>query len=61
MKQLSDGSSDKELWMLLKHWKKRYVNSNVEAFEILTRWQRLQLSPHSDRPYTLDYIYAYLG
>lgn len=24
----------------------------------LTRWQRVQLSRHPDRPYTLDYIYA---
>lgn len=28
-----------------------------ETFENLTRWQRVQLSRHPDRPYTLDYIY----
>lgn len=28
-----------------------------ETFKNLTRWQRVQLSRHSDRPYTLDYIY----
>ncbi len=27
-----------------------------ETFENLTRWQRVQLSRHADRPYTLDYI-----
>jgi acetyl-CoA carboxylase carboxyl transferase subunit alpha len=27
-----------------------------ETFENLTRWQRVQLSRHPDRPYTLDYI-----
>jgi acetyl-CoA carboxylase carboxyl transferase subunit alpha len=27
-----------------------------EIFEDLTRWQRVQLSRHPDRPYTLDYI-----
>ncbi|NLR89726.1 MULTISPECIES: acetyl-CoA carboxylase carboxyltransferase subunit alpha [Flammeovirga] len=27
------------------------------TFENLTRWQRVQLSRHADRPYTLDYIY----
>ncbi|GAB3165139.1 acetyl-CoA carboxylase carboxyltransferase subunit alpha [Telluribacter humicola] len=27
-----------------------------EIFENLTRWQRVQLSRHPDRPYTLDYI-----
>ncbi|MFP4094435.1 MAG: acetyl-CoA carboxylase carboxyltransferase subunit alpha [Cyclobacteriaceae bacterium] len=28
-----------------------------ETFHNLTRWQRVQLSRHGDRPYTLDYIY----
>ena len=27
-----------------------------ETFANLTRWQRVQLSRHADRPYTLDYI-----
>ena len=27
-----------------------------ETFQNLTRWQRVQLSLHPDRPYTLDYI-----
>lgn len=28
-----------------------------ETFHNLTRWQRVQLSRHPDRPYTLDYIH----
>ncbi|WP_421878397.1 acetyl-CoA carboxylase carboxyltransferase subunit alpha [Marinoscillum sp.] len=28
-----------------------------DTFENLTRWQRVQLSRHPERPYTLDYIY----
>ena len=28
-----------------------------DTFRNLTRWQRVQLSRHPDRPYTLDYIY----
>jgi len=28
-----------------------------ETFQNLTRWQRVQLSRHADRPYVLDYIY----
>ncbi|GAA4835099.1 acetyl-CoA carboxylase carboxyltransferase subunit alpha [Algivirga pacifica] len=28
------------------------------TFKNLTRWQRVQLSRHPDRPYALDYIYA---
>lgn len=31
-------------------------NLRVEIFKNLTRWQRVQLSRHPDRPYTLDYI-----
>jgi acetyl-CoA carboxylase carboxyl transferase subunit alpha len=29
----------------------------TETFQNLTRWQRVQLSRHADRPYALDYIY----
>jgi len=29
-----------------------------DTYVNLTRWQRVQLSRHPDRPYTLDYIYA---
>lgn len=28
-----------------------------ETFHNLTRWQKVQLSRHADRPYTLDYLY----
>ncbi|TAH24809.1 MAG: acetyl-CoA carboxylase carboxyltransferase subunit alpha [Cytophagales bacterium] len=28
-----------------------------ETYQNLTRWQRVQVSRHPDRPYTLDYIY----
>jgi acetyl-CoA carboxylase carboxyl transferase subunit alpha len=31
-------------------------NLKKETFANLTRWQRVQLSRHPDRPYTLDYI-----
>ena len=27
-------------------------------YKDLTRWQRVQLARHPDRPYTLDYIYS---
>jgi len=32
-----------------------------DTFRNLTRWQRVQLSRHPDRPYTLDYIYQLTG
>lgn len=31
-------------------------NLRIDIFKNLTRWQRVQLSRHQDRPYTLDYI-----
>ena len=35
------------------------VNHLKESvYKDLTRWQRVQLARHPDRPYTLDYIYA---
>ena len=34
----------------------RIETLKLETFSNLTRWQRVQLSRHSDRPYTLDYI-----
>ncbi|HED08510.1 MAG TPA: acetyl-CoA carboxylase carboxyl transferase subunit alpha, partial [Ignavibacteria bacterium] len=35
------------------------VNHLKESvYRDLTRWQRVQLARHPDRPYTLDYIYA---
>lgn len=35
----------------------KIVQLKKSTFENLTRWQRVQLSRHADRPYTLDYIY----
>ena len=39
-----------------KELENRIVTLRKETFENLTRWQRVQLSRHPDRPYTLDYI-----
>ncbi|WP_448518784.1 acetyl-CoA carboxylase carboxyltransferase subunit alpha [Rhodoflexus sp.] len=36
---------------------RRINDLKVETYRNLTRWQRVQLSRHVDRPYTLDYIY----
>lgn len=35
----------------------KIIKLKEETFNTLTRWQRVQLSRHPDRPYTLDYIY----
>ncbi len=58
MKQLSDGSSDKKVVEAVKALEKKIRQLKIETFETLTGWQRVQLSRHPDRPYTLDYIYA---
>lgn len=36
---------------------KRVQDLRVSIFSNLTRWQRVQLARHPDRPYTLDYIF----
>ncbi len=35
----------------------KIIKLKEETFTNLTRWQRVQLSRHPDRPYTLDYIF----
>lgn len=37
--------------------RKRVDELRISIFTNLTRWQRVQLARHPDRPYTLDYIY----
>src|SRR6188768_3225923 len=49
--------SDKEVQAAIKALEKKIVELKKETFENLTGWQRVQLSRHPDRPYTLDYIY----
>jgi acetyl-CoA carboxylase carboxyl transferase subunit alpha len=49
--------SDKDVQAAVKALEKRIQELKKETFENLTGWQRVQLSRHPDRPYTLDYIY----
>src|SRR6185436_12676308 len=56
MKQLTDGS-DKVVHNAILALEKKIIDLKKETFENLTGWQRVQLSRHPDRPYTLDYIY----
>jgi acetyl-CoA carboxylase carboxyl transferase subunit alpha len=57
MKQLA-GDNDKSVNNAIKALEKKILDLKKETFENLTGWQRVQLSRHPDRPYTLDYIYA---
>jgi acetyl-CoA carboxylase carboxyl transferase subunit alpha len=56
MNQLAS-DSDKEVQAAVKALEKKIHDLKKETFENLTGWQRVQLSRHPDRPYTLDYIY----
>lgn len=56
MKHLAS-NSDKEVQAAVKALEKKILDLKKETFENLTGWQRVQLSRHPDRPYTLDYIY----
>lgn len=56
MKQLAD-ESDKSVMDAIRALEKKIFELKKETFENLTGWQRVQLSRHPDRPYTLDYIY----
>jgi acetyl-CoA carboxylase carboxyl transferase subunit alpha len=49
--------SDTDVQVAVKALEKRIFELKKETFENLTGWQRVQLSRHPDRPYTLDYIY----
>jgi acetyl-CoA carboxylase carboxyl transferase subunit alpha len=56
MKQLA-GDSDDKVNDAIKALEKKIKDLKKETFENLTGWQRVQISRHPDRPYTLDYIY----
>jgi acetyl-CoA carboxylase carboxyl transferase subunit alpha len=56
MNQLAS-DSDKEVQAAVKALERKINDLKKETFENLTGWQRVQLSRHPDRPYTLDYIY----
>ncbi len=56
MKHLTD-DSDASVKGAIQALEKKIQNLKKETFENLSGWQRVQLSRHPDRPYTLDYIY----
>ncbi|MDL5513565.1 acetyl-CoA carboxylase carboxyltransferase subunit alpha [Arenibacter sp. M-2] len=44
-----------------KQIEKKLIETRKEIYKNLTAWQRVQLSRHPNRPYTLDYIRAICG
>jgi len=59
IKELSELSitDDDVLTPEIERLEKRVDELRQSIFTNLTRWQRVQLARHPDRPYTLDYIY----
>ncbi|MEQ8582951.1 MAG: acetyl-CoA carboxylase carboxyltransferase subunit alpha [Marinoscillum sp.] len=49
--------SDVDVSAAITKLEEKIVKLKEDTFENLTRWQKVQLSRHPDRPYTLDYIY----
>jgi acetyl-CoA carboxylase carboxyl transferase subunit alpha len=56
MKELAKGKNI-DLSTDIKSLEEKIQTLKKETFQNLTRWQRVQLSRHADRPYALDYIY----
>lgn len=56
MKRIA-GETDTDVQEAVKALEKRILKLKKDTFLNLTRWQRVQLSRHPERPYTLDYIY----
>ena len=53
--------SDVDVSETCEQIEKKLVQTKKDIFKNLTAWQRVQLSRHPDRPYTLDHIGALAG
>ena len=56
MKQLAK-ESNVDVSEAVKSLEEKIKDLKKETYQNLTRWQRVQLSRHPERPYSLDYIY----
>ncbi len=59
--QLIGEESDVDVTATCKKIEKKLATAKKEIYKNLTPWQRVQLSRHPNRPYTLDYINAICG
>ncbi len=59
--QLIGEESDVDVTETCKQIEKKLEQTKKEIYKGLTPWQRVQLSRHPNRPYTLDYINAICG
>ena len=53
--------SDVDVTNTVKQIEKKLSETKKEIYKNLTPWQRVQLSRHPNRPYTMDYIRAICG
>ncbi len=53
--------SDVDVTQTCKQIEKKLAQTKKDIYKNLTAWQRVQLSRHPNRPYTLDYINAICG
>ncbi len=53
--------SDVDVTNTCKQIEKKLQETKKNIYKNLTAWQRVQLSRHPNRPYTLDYINAFCG
>ncbi|MEK6482500.1 acetyl-CoA carboxylase carboxyltransferase subunit alpha [Catalinimonas sp. 4WD22] len=56
MRQMAE-ESGVDVSEAVKSLEEKITTLKKETFQNLTRWQKVQISRHNDRPYTLDYIY----
>ncbi|WMI67662.1 acetyl-CoA carboxylase carboxyltransferase subunit alpha [Mangrovimonas sp. YM274] len=59
--QLIGEESEVDVSETCKKIEKKLLETKKDIYKNLTPWQRVQLSRHPDRPYTLDYIKALCG
>ncbi|MCF6295937.1 MAG: acetyl-CoA carboxylase carboxyltransferase subunit alpha [Flavobacteriaceae bacterium] len=58
---LIGNESDVDVTETCKQIEKKLAETKINIYKNLTSWQRVQMSRHPNRPYTLDYINAILG
>ena len=59
--QVIGEESDVDVTETCKQIEKKLVETKKDIYKNLTPWQRVQMSRHPSRPYTLDYIKALCG
>src|SRR5690606_41521411 len=59
--QIIGKESDLDVTETCKNIEEKLLEKKKEIYETLTPWQRVQLSRHPNRPYTMDYINAICG